>query len=442
MKTLETLLRDADSLLGSGDFAGSLRRYHAILSSEPRANDARMGVGDALVGLGHSALAAQVYRATAWAFAQAGHPAKALVAAKAMAAIDPRGEEDAARIARLFAADSTRVAEGGGRRSAIPLEAPAPTTAVLDAGEISDVVRSAAAEAVELPALSVTLEKFAPAPLLSEIESGPAEALVRVARLVRLRDAEPCVFENEQPTAVYLVARGRLLLSIAGREIGFVGEGALLGEEPLVGAQVALASAWAQGDVDLLEIPYDAIARVSKAGAEASLGRILRAHFLQTLLRSSPLFRAMTPKAKVQLLEQMEPATMPGGATLVIERQPARGIWLVLSGQVAVRVTSAAPASHAVHRIETAEGSVVSVVGPGGIVGLASSLTAEPATATSAVTQPATGLFLPAEALRALADSIPDVGRDLVEEAFARKERTGAARTALRRSHGEAVTAA
>jgi CRP-like cAMP-binding protein len=216
-----------------------------------------------------------------------------------------------------------------------------------------------------------------------------------------------------------------------------VTEGSLVGEEPLVGAAAALASAWAEGDVDLIEIPYDAIAKIARAEVEEALGRLLRAHFLQTLLRTSPLFRSMEPAERVRLLERMEPVTLPGGATLVIERQPARGIWLVLSGQVAVRVTRSAPASHAVHRIETQEGSVVSVVGPGGIVGLASSLTTEPATATSSVTQPATGLFLSAEELRKLGDANAEVGRDLVEEAFARKERTGAARRALRRDSGE-----
>ncbi len=442
MKTLETLRSDADDRLRAADFDGALRRYHAILQREPRANDARMGVADALAGLGHRTLAAQVYRATAWAFAQAGHPLKALVAAKAMALIDPRADDDAARIARLFAADSARVSEGGGRRNSVPLEAPAPTTSVLDGGEIADVVRAAAAEAIELPAMSVTLESFAPAPILSEIAGEHAEVLVRGSRLLRLRDAEPCVLEGEAPEAVYLVARGKLLLSIGGREIGHVGEGGLVGEEPLVGASVALASAWAVGDVDLLEIRYDAFTRVSReepAGQSEALGHVLRAHFLQTLLRTSPLFRAMEPAQRVGLLERMLPVTLPGGASLVIERQPARGVWLVLSGQVSVRVVSAdSPVSRAVHRMETKEGSVVSVIGPGGLVGLASSLTGEPATAASSVTAPATGLFLSAEDLRALAETNPEVGRDLVDEAFSRRERTGAARSSLKTAAAEA----
>lgn len=416
-KTLQDLRLEADASFRRGDHVDALRRYRAILTGAPSELDARLRIADSLAALGERELATDVYRAAAVGYARGGYPLRALVAARAIEDLTGEPSDLVDAVTTIFAEGSSRVARIGARLSPPALhEHAAPVTAVLLADEVRELAAAAWSEARSLSELGPTPEKFAPAPVLSDLPAELAAALARASKLRRLGPGGIVVSPTKQRSSIVLVARGQVQLDMMTARgpcaLGTLGEGALLGHEPFVGGGPVRVTATAIDDVDVLEIPTHALQDAVAASPEAGsvLGRTLRAELLQSVLRTSPLFRGFPARKRLDLLKRMQSCRVEAGACVLRQGTASQGMYLVLSGEVRI-VVSAEGAEH--HVLGLAAGD---------LVGLTSTAYDGIANASVLAVRETTLMFLPADAVRRLVTAYPALGSELSVEAMARAD--------------------
>lgn len=416
-KTLQDLRAEADDAFRRGDYVDALRRYRAVLAGAPTELDARLRVADTLAALGERALAVDVYRAASWTYARAGYPLRALVAARALEDLTGEPSDLVDAVTTIFADGSSRIARIGARLAPPPLEDhAAPVTAVLLADEVRELAAGAWAEARSVGEIGPTPDKFAPAPLLSDLSAEVAATLARASRLRRLRPGEVAVAPTRQRPSIVLVARGQVQLDMdtaRGRcSLGTLGEGALLGHEPFVGGGPVRVTATALDDVDVLEIPTRALREAVDACPEAAavLGRTLRAELLQSVLRTSPLFRGFPARKRLDLLKRMQSCRVQKGSYVLRQGTSSQGMYLVLSGEVRIVVNADASDHH------------VLTLAAGDLLGLTSTAYDGIATASALAVRETTLMFLPGDVVRRLVTNYPALGSELSVEAVARAE--------------------
>jgi CRP-like cAMP-binding protein len=416
-KTLQDLRREADRSFQGGEFADALRRYQAVLRGAPDDLDARLRIADSLAALGEHHLASDVYRATAWSYVRGGYPLRAIVAARTLEQLGQGDPDLVEAIITIFADGSSRIARIGARVAPPLLEdRAAPVTSILLAGPAGDVIQSAWAEAREIPDSVETPEKFAPAPILSDLPAHVAVPMVRASRVRRARPGEVLMEPSSHRSSILLIARGKVQLTMKTARgicaLGVVAEGSLLGHEPFVGGGPVRTSAVAQDDVDLIEIPTSALREASLASpvAGAVLGRTLRAELLQSVLRTSPLFRGFAPRQRIDLLRRMQSCRFEAGSFILRQGKASSGMYLVLSGEVRIVVGARGGEEH------------VMTLAAGDVVGLTSTAYDGIAGASAIATAETTMMFLPADAVRRLVAAYPALASELTVEAVARSE--------------------
>jgi CRP-like cAMP-binding protein len=416
-KTLQDLRLEADAAFRRGDPVDALRRYRAILAGAPSELDARLRIADCLAALAERDLATDVYRAATAAYARAGYPLRALVAARAIEDLTGETSDLVDAVTTIFAEGSSKVARIGARLAPPALhEHAAPVTAVLLADEVRELASAAWSEARVVGDLGPAPEKFAPAPVLSDLPSEIASSLVRASRLRRIAPGGIVVSPTKQRSTIVLVARGQVQLDMMTARgpcaLGTLGEGALLGHEPFVGGGPVRITATAIDDVDVLEIPTSALQQSVAASPEAGavLGRTLRAELLQSVLRTSPLFRGFPARKRLDLLKRMQSCRVEAGQYILRQGTASQGMYLVLSGEVRIVVT-AEGVDHAVYAL-----------GAGDLVGLTSTAYDGISTASVVAVRETTLMFLPADAVRRLVTAYPALGSELSVEAMARAD--------------------
>ncbi|MBI2895237.1 MAG: cyclic nucleotide-binding domain-containing protein [Deltaproteobacteria bacterium] len=414
-KTLQDLRREADAACRRADWIGALRRYRAILQGAPDDLDVRLLTADALAAVGERDLSADVYRAAAWSYVRTGYPLRAVVAARALEKLTGVDDDLVDAITTIFADGSSRIARIGARATPAALtEREAPVTSVLLAGPAREVARSAWAQARGVAGPADTPSKFAPAPILSDLAADVAVTMVRASRLRRARPGEVLARPSAEQGSILLIARGQVELTMATARgtcaVGTIGEGSLLGHEPFVGGGPVRTTAVAQDDVDAIEIPPEALREASERSPEAGgvLGRTLRAELLQSVLRTSPLFRGFPVRKRVDLLRRMQSCRFEAGSYVLRQGSTSKGTYLLLSGEVRILVGEGSAETH------------VLTLAAGDIVGLTSTAYDGIATASAVAVKETTMMFLPADAVRRLVAAYPVLGQELSAEAVSR----------------------
>lgn len=414
---MEQVRGEADRALCAGDAAAALHLYTCLVEASPHDWEARIRVADALDRLGEVDAARTAYQAAGEFAAAGGHPLPAIVAGRALWALDGQSGPGVAllqQVAALYASDSGRVGRRGARVS-VPHGIALDERRLANVAPIADRIEAAlrvarTAEGVRFP------QDLHGVPFLSSL---PREAFARVlglVRLLRLRDGDLVVREGDPGDSLFLCAVGRVVVFKAdGRELGRLSEGAIFGEMALLTGAPRGASVRAEGPADVLEIGRKALSDLAAAvpGVGEALDRYRRERLLMNLLQVSPLFRPFSAEQRVDLLHRFEGIEAVEGEVVIRQGEEGRGLYVILDGECEVTRES--------------DGIDVEVarLGPGDVFGEISLLHEVPATATVAVARHATLLALPAEAFRRLIEGVPDLRAYFAELAADRLRRTG-----------------
>ncbi|MDQ3034944.1 MAG: cyclic nucleotide-binding domain-containing protein [Myxococcota bacterium] len=403
MRTLRDLRALADQRLFANDLHGALHAYCAIVQLQPVDLDARLRVADSLLALGEVQRAAVVYTALARYAMHAGFPLRALVALKVLTALEPQLETLLGPLAELYAVDSPRL--GRGVRLA-PGDADQPLPETLDlAREIPLDQLAPHAERVAADTAGAAFpERLPPIPLFSELRADAFRALLPALVLRRVRPGEVILAEGDPGQSFFVIARGEVCVTkqlASGDEatLATLHEGAILGEMALVSAAPRSATVRATTDTDLLEFDRAALAALSRdvATLAVALDKFTRERLLHNLLQTSPLFRPLDRKQRMDLVRRFTAHDVAAGVQIVTEAEPGRGLFVLLAGEVDVS------------KVDGDSKVLLATLKPGDVFGEISLLHDEPASATVTAARQSTVLFLAKDVFARLIAAFPEI---------------------------------
>jgi CRP-like cAMP-binding protein len=227
-------------------------------------------------------------------------------------------------------------------------------------------------------------------PLFSEL--GKA-AFIQLLETCELQDlpARTLVIEQGTPgTSFFVVVSGGVRVvreeeSGATTELATLGEGAFFGEMALLSGGARVASVTTTGPTQLLEFGKKAMDQLVRdhPSVDGVLRKFARQRLLANVMATSPLFRPFDRNDRKLLIEKFRSRELERGEVVIAEGDAVDGLYVVLSGNVAV---ARKEGSRKVHLASLKEGD---------LFGEISLLTRQRATATCTARRRSTVLRLP-----------------------------------------------
>ncbi len=393
----------ATQLFNKGKFVKSAEAFAEYCALETKDHQSRLRCGDAWNKAGQQDKAIGCYVQAATGYAHDGFLPRAIAVSKLILELDPTHRSVQTLLAQLYAQKSTVVASPTVKRSPsegksevppesdvdegvdVQMDTPAPlkpaedhrvtfTELELSEDTIVQAVDAATSLADEpVPSSSIDLAALPRIPLFSDLPEDAFLTLFERCPVLRIGNGH-CVFsQGDEATALYVVCAGSVQIlrgddsqrqTLATLEEGtFFGEMALLSHSP----RSATAKA-ASDDTQLLEISATVLRELAGTypSVAAALKRFCRQRLLSNIMSSSELFAPFSPSDRRHLIEKFKSREVSAGDRILVEGQGSDGLYVVLSGTVAVEVA----------------GTRVAELREGQVFGEMSLLTRAPATAT------------------------------------------------------------
>lgn len=407
--TVGELREVADRHLYAGDYERALHAYGAIVQVQPTDLDPRIRVADCLLALGELQLAATVYAALARHAANAGYPLRALIALKTLEQLDPQLGALLAQVAALYATGSERLGRsvrfslGDATTALPPIDLSQPPAR-------PELVKVAAALASDFGALARYPEKLPPIPLFSQLPASAFAGTLAAMKLRRCRPGQAVIQEGEVGQSFFVIARGTVRVSRIGSsgeeiELAKLHDGSIFGEMALVSALPRAATVATLTDADLLEFDREALQAVADhvSTLATALEKFMRERLLNNLLATSPLFRPLDRKQRLDLIRRFTAHDVAAGTPIIREGEVGRGLYALLHGQADV------------WKRDGDQKVLLATLGPGEVFGEISLLHDERTTANVTAATNCTLLFLGRELFQRLVDAFDSI-REYVEE--------------------------
>ncbi|MEB2313676.1 MAG: cyclic nucleotide-binding domain-containing protein [Sorangiineae bacterium] len=414
------------SLALSGDDQAALRWATALVTREPARPVALLIAARLLGARGRVENAKAGLAASAGRALDAGNLPLAVAACRLLEQLG----EDAAReldaIAATFAAGSPRLLAAGARPPKLPegagggltpLDGSLSVEALLDACEAA--VRGAAAAYASEVKVRGEAPKVAPEPLFSSLGEAGLRAMIGIFDTQLVAAGEVVIEQGTTGAEAFIVARGELEVKreLPGEEpvlLARVGGGTLIGEMSLLSRSPRAASVTAVRPSLLLVARKESLDAVVAEAPEVGreFAGYCRRRMMENLVRTSALLRAVKPRERPALFERFETRTFEEGDKLITQGQDSDGLHLVASGEVAVVVN------------EGGEGTVVTTLGAGEVVGEVALVLRRPSNADVVAVHPTVTLHLPRDRFLEIVKQHPALLAELYELAVKRAEET------------------
>jgi CRP-like cAMP-binding protein len=252
-------------------------------------------------------------------------------------------------------------------------------------------------------------------PLFSDL---PPEAFIELFErcpLRRVRSGQRIIQQGSYGDAFFVICEGavRIVREDAGqtRELATLESGAFFGEVALLSDAPRTASVdSASDDTQVLEISAPVLTELSHTypTVARALKKFCRERLLRTLMSTSALFRAFGKSDRRKLLERFRARDVARGHVLVREGQESDGLYVLLSGEVAV----------------VRGEQLLATLKEGDLFGEMSLLEKTPASATVSATRRTSLLRLPRGDFDALILTHPQALMHLAELSDARRKQT------------------
>jgi len=405
MASLGSLRSHAAQLFRNGDVVAALRAYDAIVAAAPFHYDSRLRVADCLAAAERMDLAVPVYRQVGWYALKAGHPLVAVVAARVLEAAGHESDDLMAALVVQYGSESEMVGKMAAR-----IAPPEPETEVpapdFNTAPPADLLEGAAQRAAHcLDHFDGYPEFVHPVALLSSLSEGAFRRVLKTVVVGRLPAGAMVLREGEPGESFFFVVSGSLrVFDIDGlgrqRDLATLGAGAIFGEMALLSAQPRTASVEALTDVDLLELTSSSLAALADELAQVAdaLHKFTRDRLLRNLMATSPLFRPFDRLQRLDLLRRFTTYDVAAGTPVINQAEEGRGLFVVLSGQVAVEKAGADGAAQP-----------LATLGPGSVFGELALVRGGPTTATVSAAGPTTVLFLARDYVSRLVAGVPEI---------------------------------
>ncbi|HYO51991.1 cyclic nucleotide-binding domain-containing protein [Archangium sp.] len=237
-------------------------------------------------------------------------------------------------------------------------------------------------------------------PLFSDLPRDAFIALFEHCPLRRFPEGARIIEQGTKGDAFYVICAGRVrIVRQAGagqHELAVLGEGAFFGEMALLsGAPRSASVVSASEETQVLEISTPVLAGLSRRFPQVAraLRRFCRQRLLSDVMNTSALFQPFGRKDRRELVERFRAREVRRGDTLIHEGDQVDGLYVVLSGEVAI----------------TRGGQSLARLREGELFGEMSLLQKTPATATVTAVRNTSLLRLPREDFNTLILTHPQI---------------------------------
>jgi CRP-like cAMP-binding protein len=267
----------------------------------------------------------------------------------------------------------------------------------------------------------VAPQQVAPLPLFSSLEKEALHDLLAAFETLTVPAGHAVIREGEEEAAAYIVARGELEVSRRSNDeegkplvMARLGTGSFFGEMALLSQLPGAASVIATRPTILLVARREALEAVVEKHPDVAveLAAHCRRQSVANLGWASPVVVAIPPEARATLVEHFETRIFEAGDKLVEKGDEARGLHLIVSGEIAV-------VAH-----EKGERVVLATLTAGETVGEVELVLCRNAGADATAVRPTATLFLPREEFFALAQNHPAILHGLYAIAVRRHAET------------------
>ncbi|HEY0096573.1 MAG TPA: cyclic nucleotide-binding domain-containing protein, partial [Archangium sp.] len=180
-------------------------------------------------------------------------------------------------------------------------------------------------------------------PLFSDLPRDAFIALFERCPLRRFPEGGRIIEQGTKGDAFYVICAGRVrIVRQAGaeqRELAQLGEGAFFGEMALLsGAPRSASVVSAAEETQVLEISAPVLAGLSRLYPQVAraLRRFCRQRLLSDVVNTSAIFQPFGRKDRRELVERFRAREVRRGDTIIHEGHEVDGLYVVLSGEVAV----------------------------------------------------------------------------------------------------------
>ncbi|PTL85793.1 cyclic nucleotide-binding domain-containing protein [Vitiosangium sp. GDMCC 1.1324] len=254
-------------------------------------------------------------------------------------------------------------------------------------------------------------------PLFSDLPRDAFIALFERCPLRRFPEGALIIEQGTRGDAFYVICAGRVRIvrqsGAEQRNLAVLGEGAFFGEMALLsGAPRSASVVSASEETQLLEISAPVLAALSRRFPQVAkaLRRFCRQRLLSDVVNTSALFQPFGRKDRRELVERFRAREVRRGDTIIHEGAQVDGLYVVLSGEVAV----------------SKGGQSLAQLHEGELFGEMSLLQKTPATATVTAARNTSLLRLPREVFDTLILTHPQI-LALVSELTESRQRSNAA---------------
>lgn len=398
--SLKAQFIQAETAFGLGQWWDALAGYVGVARGEPRFSKARFRAADTLLNLGYQDEAKRIYRALAWDHIRGGRPLLGLVATKMVLALNPQLEDILAVLAELYSADSDRTGDLG-VPSLVTLSSSLPAISVDEGGDA--LVRAALRIGVE-PIESEAMPQMLPRiPLFTHLREAAFLEVLQSLMLRRYAHGEELLREGDPGDSFFILVDGEVSIW-RGRGshtalLARLSRGAVFGEMSLVSRSARTATVRAIGEVDALELSRSDLE--GHAGqlesVKDALRKFTRSRLLANLAATSPLFGHLPFQDRRGLMRMFRAQRVFPGDILIEKGEKARGLYLVLSGEMKVLINNPLGSE------------TLAVLNSGEVFGEMSLLHDELTSASVVVKDVGEVLFLPADEFREVIRRYPAV---------------------------------
>ena len=473
---LRRLKDSAAKYYARGKYDKALLAWQKVVEKDPADLSSRLRLGDVYRRVDQPARAVSCYREVAGFYARDGLLLKAIAACRLILEVESDHTDTQALLADLYArkyghpppperplpervGPRARAVEAGpepgqGVADGIPAPAPAgpppdedPPAAAGPDADADEVLIVAEVDTdgddddeilLDLDALgdepidvsAVEPPPLPPAPeprvlpemaLFSDLDRDAFIALMEQMDHRRLDPGEVVVRQGEQGDAFFVVADGTLVVTreVGGEtlELARLDEGHFFGEMALLSDAPRSATVTCETPVELFELDRALLEHLAAdhPSVQAALERFYRQRLLANLMATSPIFRPFDRAQRRALVQRFNALTVPAGEAVVEEGQPSGGLYLVMSGEVAVT------------RGAGFEEETLARLHEGDVFGEMSVLGRQSATATVRMLREGVLLRLPTEAFNELIMTHPQI-LEVVSELTEARSQANAAR--------------
>jgi CRP-like cAMP-binding protein len=237
-------------------------------------------------------------------------------------------------------------------------------------------------------------------PLFSDLPRDAFIALFERCPLRRFPEGARIIEQGSKGNAFYVICAGRVRIvrqrGEEQQELAVLSEGAFFGEMALLsGAPRSASVVGAAEETQVLEISAPVLAELSRSYPQVAkaLRRFCRQRLLSDVVNTSALFQPFGRKDRRELVERFLAREVRRGDVIIHEGNPVDGLYVVLSGEVAV----------------SKGGQSLASLREGELFGEMSLLQKTPATATVTAARNTSLLRLPREAFDSLIVTHPQI---------------------------------